>query len=363
MTEHLTWRQAAAEDTPLLFELFCSNKGEELAPLGLTTEQLGPLLQMQFNARHMSYGSTFPHALDMILCLEDGTPVGRHLIDRQTDCYRSIDLAVLPQHRNRGIGGWAVRQIQQLAQVEGVAMRLRVITQDRAVHLYQRLGFEKIASDEFSFEMEWRPSGMAGRKPAPQKPEAQIALLDGRQIDRPFVLDTILTFVQEIGLTVDLRPIPEGFLPGIRMVRGGLHVDLDTLLYPGDLLHEAGHLAVMPPDRRYADSPAPTTDGSEEMAAIAWSYAAALHLGLPPEVVFHEHGYKGQAQSLIARYQGGDQPGVPMLWWMDLTTRPIDGQPSAYPRMTRWLRANTSPEPSTSISGLAGQEQAEEVHA
>ena len=359
MTEHLTWRPGSAEDTPLLLALFRSTKGEELAPLGFTSEQLEPLLQMQFNARQMSYGSTFPRALDMILCLEDGTAVGRHLVDRQTDCYRSVDVAVLPEYRNRGIGAWAIRQVQQLAEVEGVPLRLRVIERDRAVHLYERLGFEKIASDEFSFEMEWRPASIPGRKPAPPKPAAKIELLDGGRLDRVHVLDTIFAFLQEIGFMVDFRPVAEGFLPGIQMVSNGLQVDLDKLLYPGDLLHEAGHLAVMTPDRRVEEFPAATTDGGEEMAALAWSYAAALHLGLPPEVVFHEQGYKGQAQFLISRYQGGDQPGVPLLWWMGLTTPPADGQPSAFPRMTLWLR----PEPSISLDETVALERAEEVHA
>ena len=38
-------------------------------------------------------------------------------------------------------------------------------------------------------------------------------------------------------------------------------------------------------------------DAGEEMGAIAWSYAAALHIGLDPRVVFHEDGYKGAANS------------------------------------------------------------------
>jgi hypothetical protein len=35
----------------------------------------------------------------------------------------------------------------------------------------------------------------------------------------------------------------------------------------------------------------------EEMAAIAWSYAACVHLGLEPTVVFHSDGYKGGSES------------------------------------------------------------------
>lgn len=359
MTKQLTWRPATAADTPLLLLLFCSTKGAELAPLGFTAEQLEPLLQMQFRARQLSYGATYPHALDMMLCLADGTPVGRHLVDRQPDCYRSVDLAVLPEQRGQGIGTWALQQVMQLCELEQVPLRLRAITTDRAVQLYARLGFQQISQDEMSVEMEWRPARLSSRMPAPAKPEAQIMLRSGHALERSHVIDTILSFLRELGLQIELLPVPDGFLPGIRMIRGGLRVDLERLLYPGDLLHEAGHLAVMPRARRMAEQPASTTDGGEEMAALAWSYAAAMNLALPPEVVFHDHGYKGQAQALIARYQNGDCPGVPLLWWMGLTTAPAEGRPSAFPRMTRWL----CEEPPSAVAETAGFQELQEVHA
>jgi hypothetical protein len=74
------------------------------------------------------------------------------------------------------------------------------------------------------------------------------------------------------------------------------------------------------------------------MAALAWSYAAAVHIGLPPEVVFHQDGYRGQAQSILQGFQSGRGVGTPMLGWLELTTIPSPAQPSIYPRMLRWLR-------------------------
>ena len=32
--------------------------------------------------------------------------------------------------------------------------------------------------------------------------------------------------------------------------QGSIVIDKDALLYPGDILHEAGHIAVVPADRR-----------------------------------------------------------------------------------------------------------------
>ena len=49
------------------------------------------------------------------------------------------------------------------------------------------------------------------------------------------------------------------------------------------------------------------------MAAIAWSSAAVRKMGLPPEVVFHEAGYRGGSRSMIENFGSGHYPGVPFL--------------------------------------------------
>ena len=48
------------------------------------------------------------------------------------------------------------------------------------------------------------------------------------------------------------------------------------------------------------------------MMAIAWSYAAAVHLGLDPAVVFHEAGYRGGSGSLIENFAQERYIGVPI---------------------------------------------------
>ncbi len=155
------------------------------------------------------------------------------------------------------------------------------------------------------------------------------------------VADLIIDWLRQIGFSVRLAPLAaDTFLPGVTLEPGGLIVDPERLLYPGDLLHEAGHLATMLPERRAATASNVGSDMGDEIAAQAWSYAAALHLGLDPEIVFHATGYKGAAHSLIAIYRDG-KAGVPLLQWMGLTldaTRAAEHSVRPYPHMIRWLR-------------------------
>ena len=76
-------------------------------------------------------------------------------------------------------------------------------------------------------------------------------------------------------------------MPGIDIRQGTILVDEARLAHPGDLLHEAGHLAVADPAERGGARLSPS-DG-DEMAAIAWSWAALKHLDLDPAIVFHAH--------------------------------------------------------------------------
>jgi len=153
-------------------------------------------------------------------------------------------------------------------------------------------------------------------------------------------LDRILAFLDRIGIAVVAMPLPgDTFLPAIEIHDGALRYDPDRLARPGDLLHEAGHIAVTDPERRARLSQV-EGDPAEEMAAIAWSYAAALAAGIDPRVVFHEAGYRGGGDALATAFANGHGPGTPMLGWFGMTREPGGPPRDApdYPMMGHWLR-------------------------
>ncbi len=157
---------------------------------------------------------------------------------------------------------------------------------------------------------------------------------------------TIIEFIRSIGLKIEEASITgETVLPGIDIANGGLIYDPERMLYPGDLLHEAGHLAVVPKAVRDSfDGPLdPKLDleQSGELMAIPWSYAACLHLKIDPAIVFHPHGYHGGSQSLLDNFSEGRYIGVPMLEWTGLCftkqeAAELGEQP--FPVMKRWIR-------------------------
>jgi hypothetical protein len=151
--------------------------------------------------------------------------------------------------------------------------------------------------------------------------------------------ERLARFVRSIGIEVRAEALPGNtFLPGLEIRAGALLIDEARLAYPGDILHEAGHLAVADSAERGAPTLSPG-DG-DEMTTIAWSYAAARHLGIDPAIVFHT-AFKGGGDSILENFNAGHYFGVPLLQLYGMSCEPRlapeKGVP-AYPHMLRWLR-------------------------
>lgn len=179
--------------------------------------------------------------------------------------------------------------------------------------------------------------------------------------------DRIVDFLHAIGLPLEVGPFgPEGFLPGITIRQGVMRVDPDHIYVSGDLLHEAGHIAIVPSRLRpYLGDNLETSlrdamaDGDTdpvaaaalsytEIMATAWSYAALKALDLPPETIFFAGGYRMNAEQqarFMTLLEGGNQFGILYLAQGGMTgpcgmmaMMYQNGLPP-FPTMTRWLQA------------------------
>jgi hypothetical protein len=167
-----------------------------------------------------------------------------------------------------------------------------------------------------------------------------MAFLDHRYANP--ITSRIAGFLAHIGLKTEPATLSQPtFLDGLAISHGVLLVDEARLTYPGDLLHEAGHLAVTPAEKRSQLHHNAGGDPGEEMMVIAWSYAAALYVGIDPSVVFHSAGYSGGGKAIVDNFSQGRYFGVSLLEWLGLTA---DKKNAAllhlppYPHMLKWLR-------------------------
>ncbi len=161
-------------------------------------------------------------------------------------------------------------------------------------------------------------------------------------MDNQHIINTMRGFLEEVGIAVRFIEIDEEtFVPGILIMDGVVWIDEEKLKYPGDVLHEAGHIALASSEERskLKGDIGETQDDGAEIGAVLWSYAAVIYLGLEPEVVFHPNGYKGDSAWLIENFERKNYIGLPLLQWMGFCKQD-DDDPSIppFPHMQKWLR-------------------------
>ncbi len=201
--------------------------------------------------------------------------------------------------------------------------------------------------------------------PTATKPSAPNATT----LERQHWSQQVARFLRGIGIEVeDCRDgeAAKGFLPQVRIVEGRLVADL-AQVFPGDVLHEAAHMAVIPaPFRQLAHGTlkrandamhaylAEHGDGltrypedplcrailqADENEATAWQYAAAVAMGLPEQWLFPEGSYSGDSENVLLSLKASTFMGIHGLQaagWTCLRANPHRPVP-VYPELAFWL--------------------------
>ena len=149
-------RPVTADDEELLLEIYKSSRGDDLRGLGWDEDRINEFLAMQYEAQQLFDESEYKRANGEIVLLA-GKPAGRLIVDRREHEIRCIDVALLPEHRNKGIGAFLIRKLQEEASRENKPLRLQVIRFSRAVNLFERSGFLRTSETGTHFQMEWTP--------------------------------------------------------------------------------------------------------------------------------------------------------------------------------------------------------------
>jgi ribosomal protein S18 acetylase RimI-like enzyme len=90
------------------------------------------------------------------MILAEGQPVGRLYVDRRETEIRILDVTLLPQARERGIGTQILLDLMKEADHRKQACSIYVENFNRSLGLFQRLGFVKTEESGASWLMEWR---------------------------------------------------------------------------------------------------------------------------------------------------------------------------------------------------------------
>ena len=158
-TPQVSLRPVAPEDDDFLFSVYASSRAEEIAQTAWDDGQKRAFLRMQFDAQRGEYDARFPDArYDVILV--DGRPAGRLWVGEDAREIRLLDIALLPEFQNRGVGARLVRALIEEAVTTARPLRHMVfVLNTGARRFYERLGF--VVFEEYGgayHHMEWRPS-------------------------------------------------------------------------------------------------------------------------------------------------------------------------------------------------------------
>lgn len=176
-------------------------------------------------------------------------------------------------------------------------------------------------------------------------------------------LSRTLEWLNGIGLRCHIKVKAHGFFPGVRIVNGGLHVTESAHI--SDVLHEAGHLAILPGRLRHLTGKnvddgiakmMPLIDFSDpesgearaivqagDSEATAWAWAAGLHLRIQVETIIRGADYQGNGANERLRLSFCDHIGIHGLsaaGFCVVKRGPLEairGLP-AYPKMAKWVQ-------------------------
>jgi ribosomal protein S18 acetylase RimI-like enzyme len=156
MHPSVTTRAATEQDDAFLFALFKAVRLPGFAHVPLAPAQLEMLMRTQFAGQKHSYGTLYPGG-DSIVLLE-GKPIGRMWVHRGPARHQLVDIALMPEFQNRGIGAALVTEAIAAARVAGARLCCSVAVTNRgSLNFHQRLGFQIVRQDEVYYNLAVEP--------------------------------------------------------------------------------------------------------------------------------------------------------------------------------------------------------------
>ena len=143
-------RAAVDADEPFLRALYASTRPEVS---GWPDDFRDAFLAQQFDAQRRGWGQMFPGSRHDIL-LVGGSAVGRLWVHWTGNECLIVDIALVPEHRRRGVGTAVVDEVLAEADRTGVPVRAHVERANVAsLAFWLRFGFREVGGDELFAEI------------------------------------------------------------------------------------------------------------------------------------------------------------------------------------------------------------------
>ena len=139
----LRFHRVTEVDLAFVYALYAQVRAAELAPVPWPQDAKDAFLAEQAALQHRHYVTNYPGA-DLLVVANASGPIGRVYVYRSPGEIRLMDIALVPERRNRGIGTRLLNEILDEARATGSTVTLHVEPDNPAQRLYCRLGFRLI---------------------------------------------------------------------------------------------------------------------------------------------------------------------------------------------------------------------------
>lgn len=150
-------REEADADFEFITALYAETRAQELAAVSWPHEAKREFLDAQCRLQRDHYLKHYVGA-DRLLIEHASQPIGRVYVHAKPKEIRLMDIALLREQQNRGIGTVIVRSLQDEARRLGADLTLHVEPTNPAQRIYERLGFHLIENRGIYDFLAWSPS-------------------------------------------------------------------------------------------------------------------------------------------------------------------------------------------------------------
>lgn len=150
-------RPYTLDDIPFMQTLYASTRKDELAMTNFTEQEKLNFISQQFKAQISHYTQNYCTEAFNIVEL-DNISIGRLFVDYWEQEIRIVDIALMPEYRNTGLGTYFFHQLFEQAKASRKSVTIHVEHNNPAKRLYERLGFVlKTQTNDIYLLMEWCP--------------------------------------------------------------------------------------------------------------------------------------------------------------------------------------------------------------